>query len=444
MFTLPGGAGISVVYTMQKTCQCSGREFYGLGRYNRETHAFALLDATSDVGNNAWDGGEGYAHANVLDPRPSPGFPHGRMLWTGAVIEGDRDPSSCAGSGFPMKWMASRGWFGTLTLPRVVVLENRTAEAGRPDLFLQTPPLPELAALRQPTGSLNATKIAVPSGGAAVPLVFSGRSFEVDAEFELPIAAADGTRWDVGLQLLWSGGTGAATAGKPRVDGEPDGAGVEFTRVGIRDGTMMPGVDLWDEVNGDRHRDTGGLAEACEQGCKVDAGCGAWTFTQTKNGTVCRTKAMAQRSLVVVDGSPGCFLPNYGGWGDNASSISGFKQQPGLRFALLYIDRVHSSADPAVFGSFGYAQMLRIVPGEDSSLQLHAFVDRSIVEVFGQGGRAAVTARVYPTLPAADGIALYNAGPNPVIVRAVRAWQLGSANASRAEVMAALGPSVEL
>ena len=72
---------------MQKTCACGGREFYGLGRYNRSTHQFTLLDATSDLGNNVFDGGEGYAHMNVLDPRQTPADPHGRMLWTGAVIE---------------------------------------------------------------------------------------------------------------------------------------------------------------------------------------------------------------------------------------------------------------------------------------------------------------------------------------------------------------------
>ena len=81
---------------MQKTCQCSRREFYGLGRYDRKTHQFELLDNTSDLGNNAWDGGEGYAHMNVWDPRATPDHPHGRMLWTGAVIEGDRDAAGDA------------------------------------------------------------------------------------------------------------------------------------------------------------------------------------------------------------------------------------------------------------------------------------------------------------------------------------------------------------
>ena len=44
--------------------------------------------------------------------------------------------------------MGEKGWFGTLTLPRVIELANGTTDSGRPDLYLATPPLPELAALR--------------------------------------------------------------------------------------------------------------------------------------------------------------------------------------------------------------------------------------------------------------------------------------------------------
>ena len=68
---------MAVAYTMQKTCQCGGREFYGLGRFDAASHKFTLLDNRSDVGNNVWDGGEGYAHMSVLDPRPAVGHPHG-------------------------------------------------------------------------------------------------------------------------------------------------------------------------------------------------------------------------------------------------------------------------------------------------------------------------------------------------------------------------------
>ena len=203
---------------MQKTCECGGREFYGLGRYDRATHQFVLLDATSDLGNNVFDGGEGYAHMNVLDPRVTTADPHGRMLWTGAVIEGDRNPESCAG--FPLLWN-TRGWFGTLTLPRVIRVGNITHDDGKPDVFLWTPPLPELAELRQTRGgSVNATVLV--ASPIAVPIApgpgFRGQSLEVSADFALPPASADGTGWDLGIQLLWN----------DHIE--------EFTRVGVRDG----------------------------------------------------------------------------------------------------------------------------------------------------------------------------------------------------------------
>ena len=88
--------------------------------------------------------------------------------------------------------------------------------------------------------------------------------------------------------------------------------------------------------------------------------------------------------------------------------------------------------------------MLRILP-TDTTLDLHVFVDRSIIEAFGQGGRAAVTARVYPWGATSDRIGLYNAGKPQTVAAAaathavdVQAWRLGSANVSRAEVLSSL------
>jgi hypothetical protein len=52
-----------VLYGMQKTCSDSGREYYALGRY--DNGSFTLLDATSDMANNLFDGGEGCSCARV-------------------------------------------------------------------------------------------------------------------------------------------------------------------------------------------------------------------------------------------------------------------------------------------------------------------------------------------------------------------------------------------
>jgi beta-fructofuranosidase len=53
-------------------------------------------------------------------------------------------------------------------------------------------------------------------------------------------------------------------------------------------------------------------------------------------------------------------------------------------------------------------------------------VDRSIVESFVQGGRTAITARVYPRT-AIDNLAnlyLFNNGTNPITVRSLTAYQM--------------------
>lgn len=435
MFEIPG-TGVSVVYTMQKTCQCSGREFYALGMYNRSTHSFTLLDNTSDLGNNVWDGGEGYAHMNVLDPR---GAGDGRMLWTGAVIEGDRDPSSCADSGFPSKWTNEKGWFGTLTLPRVVELGNLTTDSGVRDLFLQTPPLPELALLRESVAGTTIKTKLFPNAeaGAAVAITGAyGRSVEVFAKFTAPTASG----WDFGIQLLWSNHPKNTTRAKVAgVAAESADSVAEFTRVGVRDGSLMPGIDLWDEVNGDRLRIEGTKSvSACRTRCEGDSGCGAWTFTAVAASSgVCRLKAHSQHSLLVVHGSPGCFLPTYGNFNGNYS-WSGFIQQKSVQFAQLYVERTNTNATLGnrSFASFGYAQMLRLLPTEPT-IDVHAFVDRSIVEVFGQRGRGVVTARVYPSRASSNQIGLYNRGTASVSVIA-QAWTLGGANTTREDVLAVI------
>ena len=173
------------------------------------------------------------------------------MIWTGAVIEGDRDPASCAGSGFPTKWMDEKGWMGTLSLPRVVTLTNHSAttDEGSDDVYLATPPLPELSSLRVPGSASNLTASLAP-GVAATPLpAIRGRSAEVGARFALPPPSFDGSGWDVGVQLLWS---------------END---EELTRAGVRDGSLMPGIDLWDEVSGDRADVSCGSVESCRAIC---------------------------------------------------------------------------------------------------------------------------------------------------------------------------------
>ena len=243
---------------------------------------------------------------------------------------------------------------------------------------------------------------------------------------------------------------------------------MEYTRAGVRDGSFLPGVDLWDEVNGDSAVSTSASADHCRAACVAanataaaesditassstaasvhgrnssrssradhdgNKRCGAWTFNSVSK--TCRFKEYAQHSLLVTT-TAACFTPNYAG--SNATvSTSGFVQQQRVRFAALYIERSHSWitntscgwGGDCGYGHFNFAAMLRIYPGE-SALNVHAFADKSIVEVFGQGGRAAVTARVYPTLPSSDRIGTYNAGSSgAVLLHNAEAWELASAS----------------
>jgi hypothetical protein len=367
-----------------------------------------------------------------------------------------------------IRWGAARGWFGTLTLPRVIELGNITHDDGQRDLFLKTPPLPELSALRlSGTGASTSMRVelpAVPGGGdgtpgaavaAVVPLrpaLEFGRSAEVLARFETPPPSADGGAWDFGIQLLWSGDSERQPAQPPLQASEE----AEYTRVGVRDGTLLPGIDLWDEVNGDRSRiDRCASHAACRQQCGAQAWCQAWTWTMPGNssataaadGGVCRLKASAARVLLVTHGSPGCFLPTHGNWG-GGFSWSGFMQQRRVRFAALYIERNHSwpssptdrtgNGSSTAFGHFGYAQLLRIVP-TDATIDVHAYVDRSILEVFANGGRAAVTARVYPWRATSDRLAVFNRGRTRVSVNC-SAWQMARSNVSRLDVLRTLSP----
>ena len=132
-------------------------------------------------------------------------------------LQGDRNPESCAG--FPLQWN-TRGWFGALTLPRVIHVGNITHDSGMSDVFLRTPPLPELALLRETRGGGANTTVDVAPTPIPIPLSpsFRAQSFEVSANFTLPPASADTAGWDLGLQLLWN----------DHVE--------EFTRVGVRDG----------------------------------------------------------------------------------------------------------------------------------------------------------------------------------------------------------------
>jgi len=69
---------------------------------------------------------------------------------------------------------------------------------------------------------------------------------------------------------------------------------------------------------------------------------------------------------------------------------------------------------------------------EEKSISLRVLVDHSIVESFGEGGKACITARAYPTLAIGKDAHLYafNNGTSTVTASKITAWEMASSNNS--------------
>jgi len=100
----------------------------------------------------------------------------------------------------------------------------------------------------------------------------------------------------------------------------------------------------------------------------------------------------------------------------------------------MYVNREKSSYDSingtktyGRFGHFEYSGTIWLHEKTEKTVTLHAFVDRSIVEVFGQDGRGAITARVYPTTAPHDmQIGVY-ADVGVARLKSINVWKMESA-----------------
>ena len=87
----------------------------------------------------------------------------------------------------------------------------------------------------------------------------------------------------------------------------------------------------------------------------------------------------------------------------------------------LFVDRHRSSTDPDV-NKREQGGEFRLV--EEENLELHIFVDRSIIEVFANG-RAALTTRIYPTRDDAKSIGVSSRGGS-VGIQSIQVWEMES------------------
>ena len=449
--------GVRVLEVLQKTCESSGRDFYVLGNWEAKSFTFTPLDPVRDVGVAVFDFGNFLASETVWDP-PREGKP-GRRIITAFAFEGDCDsanyPMTCPWSG------PGRGWGSVILLPRVLHLDGFVDDRGVHNRMLRTPPLPELSKLR--SKSVHVRKEAMHVGAGETVLVPTpkdlGNSYEVRAVFELPGAELDAQadeqvdtaakeNYDFGLQLLWA-----------RDDSE-------YTKVGVRSTAKMPGVDLVSVadsrgVDGNlsetvvlpryetKHAEQ--AAKACKMACDDADNCVAWTARpganasfpmSAGNGSASHWRCAMHKTypLHSTTEKSAQFAPY------TLGSVSGFMPQKELHFASMYVNREKSSYDvigsgggsgggdngtlersyTKRYGHFEYSGTLWLKKKTDRTVVVNAFVDRSVVEYFGQEGRGAITARVYPTTAPRDmQIGIYSDG-GAVKLKSIDVWQMGS------------------
>eukprot|EP00253_Pinus_taeda_P027237 PITA_27237 len=87
---------------------------------------------------------------------------------------------------------------------------------------------------------------------------------------------------------------------------------------------------------------------------------------------------------------------------------------------------LQSDVDKTTYGTF----VKRLGSFKEKSLSLRVLVDHSIVESFGEGGKACITARAYPTLAIGKDAHLYafNNGTSTVTASKLTAWEMASSN----------------
>eukprot|EP01043_Picozoa_sp_COSAG02_P009043 COSAG02_NODE_301_length_25237_cov_19.918490_4_plen_852_part_00 len=438
--------GLRVLEVLQKTGEASGRDFYVLGRWNATDSKFTIQDKKRDVGIAVYDYGNFLASETVWQPERN-GKP-GRRILTAFAFEGD-----CDGATYPMAcpWAATkRGWGGVITLPRVIEQAGFVDHRGITTHVLTTAPLPELSALRSKTVHAHRnTTMHVPEGEVVLlPTPKDlGNSYEVVAVFELPPAkqmkggvgeaSAAQHNYDFGLQLLWS---------------HDD---TEYTKVGLRSTTQMPGVDLVnfaDSRGVDKNvtvsrplpsfqsKTPTQAAEACKLSCSDENSCVAWSARPGRTAP----SPMASHSVNASDGWRCAMHKTYPlhATTDKAAvfqpytdgSISGIRPQKELHFASMYVNREKSSFESingtrsyGRFGHFEYSGTIWVHEKTEKTVTLRAFVDRSIVEVFSTDGRGAITARVYPTTAPRDLQVGVYADVGAARLKSVDIWRMESA-----------------
>jgi sucrose-6-phosphate hydrolase SacC (GH32 family) len=154
----------------------------------------------------------------------------------------------------------------------------------------------------------------------------------------------------------------------------------------------------------------------CQIACNQDTKCQAWTYVQDRQ---------INNNCFMKSGVP--FLT------PNTVCISGVKQRNYQQLIWIYINRTLSQKNPNAARGPVHAPLWMKTASNDNQwfLELDIFIDHSVIEVFEpQGGRAAITARVYPEEEDAKNLAVYAlqipTNNDTIVMKSLDFWALNT------------------
>jgi hypothetical protein len=158
----------------------------------------------------------------------------------------------------------------------------------------------------------------------------------------------------------------------------------------------VPNINQWSE---------------CQVACNNDNQCISWTFVKDR---AINNNCFMKSGVPFVDSNSVC--------------VSGVKQKSAnQQFVWVYVNRTLSQTDPDAAHGIIHAPLWLEAPTMNQwLLELDIFIDHSVIEIFEpQGGRFAITGRVYPEEVNANYVGVYvNTAPGNILINTIDVWNL--------------------
>lgn len=369
------------LYVLKFSTIPSRQDLYILGQYNSSNNTFQPVSPFNEAA--LYDAGNFYASKRFWDPQ------HQRQVLFGWANEEDSAAEA-----------AARGWQGVQTLPRVVEYDVETNR-------LLFSPLPELQALRRGTGeNLNMSFPSNTTNDSVFNL--TGNQLEIIANFQLsdclPSVVEEGGNFGVDMLRTRDG------TKRTRIQAYLSSNTSVLSETHVRGPTYrllnFPVKSKVFNVSQERL-----YINACRNFCyKERSYCKAWTVSRIRD-----SESSWKRSLCQLKSSVSGFV-------HSASSTSGVIVDSEM-VGWVLVNRSASSTSGSS-SAVGASFPLKL---NDTSVELHIFLDHSMLEVYVQGGRLAITTRLYVNDSEANHASIWTDG-NQGVVSGVQAtiWSLGS------------------